>query len=178
LKSSGKSSRLTTKPGVSGTSTAVLPSRSQSASLRTRVSSLATAGKTSSTSGIRSTGLKTWIPANRSGRPLAAASSSIDRDDVVVPRIVLPFTSPASRPSTSRFTAASSTTASTTYVQRASSSTLVVTVTPSPSSARASAAASSRRAHRTTAPCSAATRANPLAMAPLPAMPRRSVTFG
>ena len=45
---------------------------------------MASGGKASSTSFIRGTGLKTWRPTNRSGEPLAAASSAIDSDEVVV----------------------------------------------------------------------------------------------
>ena len=68
-KRNGNSRRLTTKPGVSGTSTAVLPSAAQSARARSRVSSSAAGGKTSSTRSIFGTGLKTCRPTKRSGRP-------------------------------------------------------------------------------------------------------------
>ena len=80
----GNSNRLTTKPGMSGTSTGVLPIATHSWWVRARVSGLASSGNTTSTSAIRGTGLKTCSPAKRSGWPLACASSAIDSDEVVV----------------------------------------------------------------------------------------------
>ena len=53
----GNSSRLTTKPGMSGTSTGVLPSASHRFRARSRVSSVACGGNASSISCIRGTGL-------------------------------------------------------------------------------------------------------------------------
>ena len=68
----GKSSRLTTKPGMSGTSTAVLPSASHSFSVQGAcLGRRRPPGKDSSTSFIFSTGLNTCRPTKRSARPLA-----------------------------------------------------------------------------------------------------------
>ena len=72
----GNSRRFTTKPGSAGhldgaSCRAPRRARGRAGACRT----LASSGKASSTSFIFSTGLKTWMPAKRSGRPLAAASS-------------------------------------------------------------------------------------------------------
>ncbi len=83
-KANGNSSRLTTKPGTSGTSTTVLPMASHSSVEAARVASSASSGKASSTRSMRCTGLNTCRPANLAGRPLSAASLFTLSDEVVV----------------------------------------------------------------------------------------------
>ena len=80
----GNRRRLTTKPGMSGTSIGVFPSALQSSRARWRVLRLASGGKASSTSFIFGTGLNRWKPTKFSECPLALASSAIERDEVVV----------------------------------------------------------------------------------------------
>ena len=116
----GKSSLLTTKPAASGTSTAVFSSRSQRRCSSSFVSAVASSGKDSSTSFIFSTGLNTWSAAKRSGRPLAAAISATESEDVVVATIVSAGSSSPSWRWMSHLTAVSSATASTTMSQSAS----------------------------------------------------------
>src|SRR3954464_253773 len=84
LHGEGKDRRFPTKPGGSGTSTAVLPSVSHRSRARWRVASVAAAGKASSTSFILGTGLKTCSPTKRWAAPLAPARRSTDKDDVVL----------------------------------------------------------------------------------------------
>ena len=72
---------------MSGTSTGVLPSASQRARERSRTSARVSGPNASSTSSIRVTGLNTCSPTNRSGWPLACASSATDSDEVVVATI-------------------------------------------------------------------------------------------
>ena len=110
----GNSSRLTTKPGMSGTSTGVFSKSSHSASVRARVSALAPAGKTSSISCILVTGLNTCSPRKRSGRPLASARRCTDSDEVVVARIASAPMIASSSACSRALTSWSSTTASTT----------------------------------------------------------------
>ena len=78
-----------------GTTTSSLPVctlADASACARMRVSGSACGGNASSMSSIRATGLNTWKPTKRSGRPLASASSQTGSDEVVVPS-----TAPSSR---------------------------------------------------------------------------------
>ena len=67
-----------------------------------------------STSGIRSTGLKKCIPMNRSGRRAACAISAIGIEEVFEARIASGATRSSRREKTSRLTSSRSTTASTT----------------------------------------------------------------
>ena len=181
----GKSRRLTTKPGRSGTSTGVLSNASQSARALARVASVASSGKASSTSSIFGTGWKTCSPTKRSDAPEARASRSIDNDDVV---LASSASWSATRPRSARTTAlttSSSLTASITIVASPSASMSVSTRTccgsTSPLSLpqmastlpRARCAELSERAQSTTSPwlCRAAATARPQAIAPLPAMP-------
>ena len=63
----GKSTRLTRKPGQSLTTIGVLRIRLASATIVATVSSLVLLPRITSTSSMRSTGLKKCMPTNRSG---------------------------------------------------------------------------------------------------------------
>src|SRR2546425_83425 len=72
----GTSSRFTMKPEVSFAATGSLPSDWVNANARRKVSSDVVTVRTTSTSGIRGTGLKKWSPTNRSARCVAAAMAA------------------------------------------------------------------------------------------------------
>ena len=76
--------RLTRNPGAFFTTTGVLPSLRASASAVSRAAGDVRAPTITSTSGMRSTGLKKWSPARRSGRASFAAMRSTSSDDVLV----------------------------------------------------------------------------------------------
>src|SRR4051794_5558028 len=181
----GNRSRLTTKPGRSGTSTGVLPSASHRAKARSRVLPLTPCGNASSTSFIRGTGLKTCRPTKRSGWPEAWASSATESEDVVLPITASSEASGPSRASSSALAEVSSTIASTRNVASLRASRSPTTWTREGSTfssfpqvfstvARARSWEPSERAQSTTSPCSAADAASPQAIAPDPAMPSLS----
>ena len=77
---------MTTNPVWSGTSIAVLPSAAHQVRARSATPSASAAGRQSSISSIRATGLNTCRPKNRSAQSLRSPSSPIDSDEVVVAR--------------------------------------------------------------------------------------------
>ena len=112
--------------------------------------------------------------AKRSGRPLAAASSDTDSDEVVVASTAWSESTPARRPYSSRFAPGSSAMASTTTLQVPSSESSVTTRAASWILAHARSADSALRAQSRTSWELAAVRARPHAIAPLPVIPRVS----
>jgi hypothetical protein len=72
------------KPGRSGAATGTLPMRSTNAVSERTVGSLVVSARTTSTSFINGTGLKKCRPPKRSGLRVAAASSTIASDDVLL----------------------------------------------------------------------------------------------
>ena len=80
--------RFTTKPGLSFTTTGVLPMRWANTTAVAMTSGVLPACVMISTSGIRCTGLKKWMPMTRSGQGTVLASSVIDSAEVLVARIV------------------------------------------------------------------------------------------
>ena len=174
----GNSSRFTTKPGVSGTSTAVLPSVAHSARARSRVSSGGLGRERGdSISSIFGTGLKTCRPTKRSGWPLAPARTLTGSDEVVVARMASSARCASSARQISALASGSSTMASTTNVASSSTAgsrltmTLPLTFAPRRSQMLwtldfALSHEPSERANTVTWPCVAATAASPHAMAP------------
>ena len=178
----GNSSRLTTKPAMSGTSTASLSSATQSAAARSRVLADVASGNASSTRRIFATGLKTCSPTKSSGRPEASASSETDSDDVVVKesraarrpvelgeqralqRGVLADRLDDERRVGERLEVADDADPSGSYSSPKRSHVLAICL-------RARSADASERAHRIGSPIRAAHTASPVAMAPLPAIP-------
>ena len=79
-----------------------------------------------STSFMTGTGLKKWSPMNRSGRRVAAASSVMQSDDVLLARTVSGPTTRSSVAKTSRFASTLSTIASMIRSQSARSSSRLV----------------------------------------------------
>ena len=135
------------------------------------VSSLASSGKASSTSFILSTGLNTCSAAKRSGRPLAAASSATESDEVVVASSALggkQLAEPAVQVALHRRVLGHGL-----DHDVAAGELLEVGRPPRalPSFSAARSAERSLRAQTTTSWCSAAARARPHAMAPLPTIP-------
>ena len=65
-----------------------MPSRRAKASARSNVSGLVVTARTTSTSGMSGTGLKKCRPTKRSGRPVAAAMSPMERLEVLEAKIV------------------------------------------------------------------------------------------
>ena len=182
----GNSSRLTTKPGMSGTSTGVLPIATQSARERARVSSLASCGNTSSTSSIRGTGLNTCRPAKRSGRARTrprARGSRATRSWWRSPRPRRPcrraavskarsWRSGPRRPPRRGSVACSNASRSVTILTRSGSGLSGILPHVFATAARARSAERSERAHNITSPLRAATAASPVAMVPAPAIPK------
>ncbi len=163
--SSGISSRLTRKPGVSGHGTASLPRPCAKASAAANASSSTTAVRTTSTSGISGAGLKKCRPTTRSGRPLADAMAVTDSAEVLVARIVSGRQSAWSSANSAALGAGSSTMAS-------------ITRSASASGARSPPAVKRPRAASAVAASSApfSTRlASPASMRPLPRSSARGV---
>lgn len=79
-------SRLTTKPGVSATGTAVLPNRSARSPAVKMAASDVNGVRTSSTSGRTGTGLKKWNPSTLSGCLSARVIPVTESEDVLVSR--------------------------------------------------------------------------------------------
>ena len=75
--------RLTTKPGVSFTNTAVFPRAPARANAASTTSGLVRSARTISTSGSTATGLKKWKPISRSGWRSLAPWAAIESDDGV-----------------------------------------------------------------------------------------------
>src|SRR5438105_5579073 len=76
------------KPELSFAATGSLPSEAANAKARLKVCSDVVMVRTTSTSGIRGTGLKKWSPTKRSARLVAPAISAIVRLDVLEAKIV------------------------------------------------------------------------------------------
>ena len=110
----GSRMRLTRKPAQSLTTIAVLPQR------RARLATSATASSdergpaTTSTSGMRLTGLKKCMPTKRSGCASDSAMAATESDEVLLASTQSSRTWRSTSASTLRFTPRSSTTASTT----------------------------------------------------------------
>ena len=192
--------RLTTNPGESATTTGVLPSRRASATAVTSVAWEVFAPRTTSTSGMRWTGLKKWNPQNRSGCASPAASSSTESDEVLVASRASGRMRASSSANTRRFTSRSSTTASMAASAQPKPSISSVTVTraiwPSSSygferrfrprssisprtvrSASASASGLTSRM-RTRMPLRLASSAMPAPMMPVPTRPSAAIFLG
>src|SRR6267378_2271497 len=118
--------RFETNPGKSWTSTGVFPRRSHTSRAAFSVASLVWSPRTTSTSFIRGTGLKKWSPMKRSGRLVAAASSVIEIEEVLLAKITCPEAFLSSSANTCLFRAASSGTASMIRSASAASSRRVV----------------------------------------------------
>ena len=95
-------------------------------------------GRTTSTRDMAGAGLKKWMPQTRSGRPVAMASSTTGRVDVLVARMVPGLQMLSSSANRAFFTPRSSTTDSITRSTSTSSPRWVVAVTR-PAMASASA---------------------------------------
>ena len=83
--------RFTRKPGPSFTTTGSLPSLRESVVMAATVSSDVLLPRTTSTSGIFSTGLKKCMPTTLSGRFDAFASSVMERDEVFDAKMACSF---------------------------------------------------------------------------------------
>ncbi len=79
--------RFTRKPAQSLTTIAVLPMRRTSSATCATVSGEVCGPATTSTSGMRLTGLKKCMPAKRSGCLSATAMSAMESDEVLLTRI-------------------------------------------------------------------------------------------
>ena len=104
-----------------------MPSAAHQARARSATPSASAAGRQSSISSIRATGLKTWRPKNRSALPLRSPSSAIESDEVVVARLASGGSAPASVAEQLDLASVSSAIASTTRSQPARSAGSVVT---------------------------------------------------
>ncbi|CPU66102.1 Uncharacterised protein [Mycobacteroides abscessus] len=129
LPMSRMSRRLTTNPGRSATSTAVLRSFFVMANAVARAASSVFAAWMISTSGIWATGLKKCIPTTRSGCCRSAAISVIDSADVLVSSTASGDRTPSSSAKTFFLSPRISVTASMTTSQPAKSPSSVVPCT-------------------------------------------------
>ena len=92
----GTSRRFTTKPGVSAAATGTLPQASPKALASAKTSSLVCLARTTSTSFMSWTGLKKCRPTMRCGRPEAVPISPIEKDEVLLAKIVVGLQTPLS----------------------------------------------------------------------------------
>ena len=113
-------------PGRSGAVTGSLPTLRPNANTRSYVSSLVARPLMTSTSFMIGTGLKKWRPMKRSGLRVAAASSVMQSDDVLLAKSVSGPTTGSRVANTSRFASTFSTIASTIRSQSARSSSRLV----------------------------------------------------
>ena len=130
------------KPISSAARTGVRPMRSASAVTASAASALVSSPGTTSTSRIRTGGLKKCMPQTRSGRSTSAAIAVTESEEVFVASTASGPQAAASRPKTSRFTASDSGAASTTNSQPDRSS------SRGAASSRAEAASASSRVQR------------------------------
>ena len=122
----GTRSRFTTKPGVSLATTAAFPILSTNPFATSNAASFVGRARMISTSFMSGTGLKKWSPRTRSGRPVVAAISVIESEEVLLAKTAVGGTSLSRAWKTSRFASTFSTTASTTSSHGARSRSSVV----------------------------------------------------
>src|SRR5438874_3060218 len=116
------------KPELSLAATGSLPSEAANAKARLKVCSDVVMVRTTSTSGIRGTGLKKWSPTKRSARLVAPAISAIVRLEVLEAKIVPAPHRPSSSRKSTFLSARSSVIASITMSTLRMSATVVVNV--------------------------------------------------
>src|SRR6266850_689695 len=124
----GTSNRFTMKPELSLAATGSLPSEAAKAKARLKVCSDVVMVRTTSTSGIKGTGLKKCSPTKRSARFVAPAISAIVRLDVLEAKIVPVPQRPSSSRKSTFLSARSSVIASITMSTLRRSATTVVNV--------------------------------------------------
>ncbi len=131
-----------TKPRASRQTIVSFPIRRERSSTAATVSSEVSAARTISTSLMSGGGLNQCIPATRSGRDVAAASSAIESSDVLERRRACAGAAPSSSRKTSRLSARSSGTASMTASASRTASAISVVVAIRESAAAASSSVS------------------------------------